>query len=63
MSFFSQVRIDNGAALFYGQTVLDSDVFVHVKRASETSMIVEIKTLEQGLSKALVDQAVAAIAN
>ncbi len=58
-----QVRIDNGAALFYGQTVLESDVFVHVKRASETSMIVEIKTLEQGLSKALVDQAMAAGTN
>ncbi len=58
-----KVRIDNGAALFYGQTVLDADVFVHVKRASETSMIVEVKTLEQGLSKALVDQAVASVLN
>jgi hypothetical protein len=56
-----KVRIDNGAALFYGQTVLDGDVFVHVKRASESSMVVEVKTLDQALSKALVDQAVAAV--
>ncbi len=58
-----KVRIDNGAALFYGQTVLEGDVFVHVKRASETSMIVEVKTLDQALSKALVDQAVASVTN
>lgn len=58
-----KVRIDNGAALFYGQTVLEGDVFVQVKRASETSMSIEVKTLDQALSKALVDQAVAAVTN
>ncbi len=56
-----KVRIDNGAALFYGQTVLEGDVFVHVKRLSDTSMVVEVKTLDAALSKALVEQAVAAV--
>lgn len=52
-----KVRIDSGAALFYGKTVFDLDVFVHVKRTSETSMMIEIKCLEKALAASLVTQA------
>jgi hypothetical protein len=53
-----KVRIDNGAALFYGVTAFGVDVFAHMKRSSETTMVVEIKSVDQALSKSLVEQAV-----
>lgn len=54
-----KIRIESGAALFYGRTVHGTDIFVHIKRASETSMNVEIKTPDQSLSQTLVNQAIA----
>lgn len=56
-----KIRIDHGAALFYGKTVFDVEVFVHVKRTSESAINVEIKCVEKELAKALVDLAVHAV--
>jgi len=50
-----KIRIDQGAALFYGKTAQDVDIFVHIKRANETQMVLEIKTLHAELSRCLVE--------
>lgn len=54
-----KIRIESGAALFYGHTAHGADVFVHVKRASDTTMHVEIKCVDQQLAQSLVAQAMA----
>ena len=50
-----KVRIDHGAALFYGAMADGTDIFVHIKQLSETTMMLEIKTVHKELSKALAE--------
>ena len=48
------MRIDEGSALFYGESAGGIELYVHVKQGEENELIVEIKSKSEVLAKSLV---------